>query len=229
MGTNRLKITYDPVFKMIFNPEIHPSRLEEFLSLLLGQNVKILRVMPSESSRLTAEGSLLVMDILVLLESGELVNVEIQRVGYLFPGARCACYSSDLVMRQYSQVREACRRRHEDFSYRDIKKVYTIVLIEKVIEAYPEFEELYRQVFQFRFQTKELISMFSEALAIMDANTVKYMVEQQKKELEEQWEKLEKQRGMLEEQRGKLEEQQKELEAKDKEIQRLRTLLEKRQ
>lgn len=132
-------------------------------------------------------------------------------------------------MRQYSQVREACRRRHEDFSYRDIKKVYTIVLIEKVIEAYPEFEELYRQVFQFRCQTKELISMFSEALAIMDANTVKYMVEQQKKELEEQWEKLEKQRGMLEEQRGKLEEQQKELEAKDKEIQRLRTLLEKRQ
>lgn len=72
--------------------------------------------------------------------------------------------------------------------------------IEKVIEAYPEFEELYRQVFQFRFQTKELISMFSEALAIMDANTVKYM-----------------------------EEQQKELEEKDKEIQRLRALLEKRQ
>lgn len=69
-----------------------------------------------------------------------------------------------------------------------------------MIEAYPEFEELYRQVFQFRFQTKELISMFSEALAIMDANTVKYM-----------------------------EEQQKELEEKDKEIQRLRALLEKRQ
>ena len=115
--------------------------------------------------------------------------------------------------------------------------------IEKVIEAYPEFEELYRQVFQFRCQTKELISMFSESLAIMDANTVKYMVEQQKKELEEQWEKLEKQRGMLEEQQGKLEEQQgkleeqqgkleeqqKELAEKDKEIQRLRALLEKRQ
>ena len=34
------------------------------------------------------------MDILVRLASGALVNVEIQRVGYLFPGARCTCYST---------------------------------------------------------------------------------------------------------------------------------------
>ena len=35
----------------------------------------------------------------------------------------CACYSSDLVMRQYSQVRDQCRRENKTFSYRQIQKV----------------------------------------------------------------------------------------------------------
>ena len=63
----------------------------------------------------------------------------------------------------------------------------------KVIRAYPEFEEIYRQVFGFRRQVKELMNMFSDALKILDANTTKYMIEQQKEEIERQNEKIEKQ------------------------------------
>lgn len=91
MGVRGLNVTYDPVFKTIFSPETRRERLEEFLSLCMKQKVRILRALPNESQRLTEEGSLLVMDILVQLRSGELVNVEIQRIGYAFPGARCAC------------------------------------------------------------------------------------------------------------------------------------------
>ena len=36
--------------------------------------------------------------------------------------------------------------------------------IRQLIEAYPEFTELYREVFHFRYHKKELVSMFSEAL-----------------------------------------------------------------
>ena len=79
MGVRGLNVTYDPVFKTIFNPETRRERLEEFLSLCMKQKVRILRALPNESQRLTEEGSLLVMDILVQLRSGELVNVEIQR------------------------------------------------------------------------------------------------------------------------------------------------------
>lgn len=105
MGVQGMGATYDPVFKKICNPETHPERLTEFLSLCLGQALEIMQVLPNESNRLTEDGSLLVMDILIKLDTGALINVEIQRIGYLFPGARCACYSSDLVMRQYTQVR----------------------------------------------------------------------------------------------------------------------------
>ena len=49
--------------------------------------------------------------------------------------------------------------------------------IRKVLEAYPEFGEIYCQVFQFRRKVEELMGMYSDALRILDANTVKYMIE----------------------------------------------------
>ena len=121
MGVRGMKVTYDPVFKKVFSPVTHSERLEDFLSLCLGQKLTIIHTLPNESERITAAGSLLVMDILVQLEDGSYVNVEIQRMGYRFPGARCACYSSDLVMRQYTQARAKSGKM---FTYRDIKRVY---------------------------------------------------------------------------------------------------------
>ena len=55
--------------------------------------------------------------------------------------------------------------------------------IREVTEAYPEFAELYREVFAFRYHKKELVSMYSEALRILDQNTVKLMVELQQEEI----------------------------------------------
>ena len=55
--------------------------------------------------------------------------------------------------------------------------------IREVIEAYPEFAELYREVFDFRYHKKELVSMYSEALRILDQNTVELMVELQQEEI----------------------------------------------
>ena len=81
----------------------------------------------------------------------------------------------------------------------------------EVIGAYPEFRELYQEVFLFRSQKKELISMYSEALLILDANTVQYMVEEQKKEILEL--------------KGDLEMERKASSEKDKEIERLHALL----
>ena len=91
-GARGLKVVYDGIFKEIFNPESTPERLENLLSLLLGQNVKIEAVLPNDSVRLGAESSLLYTDILVQFMDGSLSNVEIQKIGYAFPGERSACY-----------------------------------------------------------------------------------------------------------------------------------------
>ena len=273
MGVQGAKMTYDPFFKHVFNPTDHPEYLEDFLSACFQEEVEILEILPNESKRITEESSLLVADLLVRLKLGAIVNVEIQRIGYYFPGARCACYSSDLVMRQYSQIRARRRKEKKRFSYGDVKKVYTIVLmqkstrefhelpdeylhyakqtfksglkmdllqeyllvpldiflklphneisrleawlyfiasdqitdIKKVCEAYPEFCEIYKEVFEFRYQPKELVSMFSEALRILDQDTVQYMIDDMKRELEEQASQLEKKEAQLEEKAAEIE------------------------
>lgn len=135
-GMRGVKVLYDSYFKEIFNPELKPERLEAFLSLLLKQKIKIRAILPGDNSRIADESTLLIMDILVELEDGSLANVEAQKIGYKFPGQRCACYSSDLLLRQYKRVRE---QKKETFSYRDIKKVYTIVLFETSTEAFHKF------------------------------------------------------------------------------------------
>ena len=139
-GARGVKMLYDGFFKTIFDPDVAPERLEELLSLLLKQRVKILKVLPNDSSRIAEESSLLIMDIVVELEDGSIANVECQKVGYVFPGARAACYSSDLLLRQYKRVRG---EKGKKFSYKDIKKVYSIIFYEKSPHPFHSFPQHY--------------------------------------------------------------------------------------
>lgn len=144
-GVKGVKILYDSFFKEIFNPETVPERLEDFLSLLLGRKIEILEVLPNDSTRMADETSLLITDIVVKLEDGGLANLEVQKIGYAFPGERSACYSADLLLRQYKRVRS---KRKKYFSYRDIKEVYTIVLYEKSMREFQAFPDCYIHHFE---------------------------------------------------------------------------------
>ena len=77
---------------------------------------------------ISEEGSLVVMDIIVKLEDGSYATVEIQRIGYLFPGERTNCYLADMIMRQYNLVRT---ERGNEFSYKDMRPVRLIVIMDQ--------------------------------------------------------------------------------------------------
>ena len=147
-GARGVKILYDSFFKEILSPEYHPERLETILSLLLKRKVKICQILPNDSVRIADEQSLLITDMLVELEDGSLANIEIQKLGYAFPGQRVACYSADTLLRQYKRVKSERKKR---FTYRDIKNVYTIVFFEKSTQEFHQLKEQYvhrsRQVF----------------------------------------------------------------------------------
>ena len=75
--------------------------------------------------------------------------------------------------------------------------------IYRVIEAFPEFKELYNELLMLRYKTKELVGMFDvikEALRAADEGTVEYMVEEQQREIAEQQRKLDEQKKMIVEQ-----------------------------
>ena len=85
---------------------------------------------------------------------GSIINVEVQKHGYMFPGERAACYSADLLLRQYQRVRrEASERMSEArkkgqktadmFSYRDIRPVITIVFMESSTAEFHKYPDRY--------------------------------------------------------------------------------------
>lgn len=300
-GVKGMKVLYDSFFKEVMNPEYTPERLEEFLCVVLKRRVKIVRILPNDSTRIADETSLLITDIVVELEDGSLANVEIQKIGYAFPGPRSACYSADMLLRQYKRVRS---KQGEDSSYNNIKNVYLIVIYEssprefwqfpdiyyhhskqvfdsglhlnllqefimipldifhrkmhnKAIETpleawltflsddnpesiialitkYPEFKAMYETLYLMCQNTERVMGMFSEELRELDRNTVKYMIEEQQKEIDNQKEKLSQQKEELTRQKEKLSQQEEQLNKqgeqlnqKDEEISKLKKELER--
>ena len=138
-GVRGVKILYDGFFKAVMDPDAAPERLEDFISQVLDQRVKIVKVLPIES-RIAEETALSVLDIVVQLENNSLINVEVQKIGYSFPGQRCACYSADLLLRQYKRLRS---EKGKKFTYKDVKSVYTIVLFEHSPGEFRDFPEDY--------------------------------------------------------------------------------------
>lgn len=190
------------------------------------------------------------MDILVELSDKSLCNVEMQRIGYDFPSERSFCYGADLLVRQYDLIRA---EKGEAFSYRDIRPVYVIVLMEsspspfhkhpdqyihhsntiydtelimnnllnfvyipldifrkmphnelteldawlyflssddprnilRITEEYPMFHHLYQKIIQFRYHPKELITMYSDALLIMDRNAERNIIDEMKVQIKQ--------------------------------------------
>ena len=282
-GVKGVKILYDSFFKEIMNPEYTPGRLSELLSLLIGQNVRVLNVLPNDSTRIADETSLVIMDIVVELEDHSITNIEIQKIGYAFPGQRSACYSSDLLLRQYKRVRGENKNPKKKFSFQNIKPVYTIVFFEtsqrefhefpdtyvhrfkqtsdsgiklellqnflfipldifkaniqnknisskldawlaflcmdepewiiRVIEAYPEFEAMYRQIYEMCLNVERVMEMFSKELQELDRNTVHYMIDEMQNEinrmgneLQQKGEELQQRKEELQQKESKIEE-----------------------
>lgn len=95
--------------------------------------MSVVEVIPNEDS--TYMGALIIMDIVVRMSDGSLANIEVQKVPYLFPAERISCYSSDLLMRQYTRLKNASLADGENvFSYKNLRHVHTIIFYERSSE-----------------------------------------------------------------------------------------------
>ena len=103
--------------------------------------------------------------------------------------------------------------RNEQTAWLSLLVTETVEEAERLMTEYPWLKEIYEEIAMLRQKPEEVLHMFSEALRIMDRNTVRYMVEDQQKELEEK--------------QKKIDEQQEQLLEKDQEIRMLREQLAK--
>ena len=222
-------------------------------------------------------------------QQNSLANVEVQKIGYRFPGQRSACYSSDLLLRQYKRVKG---EKKKAFSYKDIKSVYTIVFFEtsikefheypqnyihkfkqqsdtglelellqkyvfipldifrtiyhnnvksngknsanrrwnkteawltflstdepeiiiELIRQYPEFKEMYEEIYVMCQNVEKVMEMFSKELIQLDRNTVQYMIDEMQDTIDIQKETIDTQKVELEAKQETINTQKEELE-----------------
>ncbi|OUP16486.1 hypothetical protein B5F29_14830, partial [Lachnoclostridium sp. An196] len=83
----------------------------------------------------------------------------------------------------------------------------TVEEAEKLVSEYPWLEEIYRELAMLRRKPEEVLGMFSDALKIMDQNTVKYMIDEQQKKINEQQQEMDEQRQKINEQQQEMDEQ----------------------
>ena len=284
-GKKTLPLTYDPFFKKLFNPDIYPERLSSLISSIIGTKVTVQCILSNEDSMLPST-SLLLLDILVQLEDGSIANVEIQKIPYAFPGERMSCYSSDLMLRQYTRVKSL---KGSSFIYKDLKTVYTIVMFENspnecketqsadiylhhgktvfdtgiklnllqefyvvaldvfreskyakdinelnawlslltaqsvddlsaLVSDYPWMEAICKDMSEYMYDPEEVITMFSEALRMLDENTVHYMIDELQKERDEAVAALSEKDSLISEKDAALSEKDSLISEKDAEI-----------
>lgn len=162
-GQRGLPITYDSFFKKIMDPGRNPERLEHFLSAILGQEIHIHSILPREGTKLSNDGSLVIMDIVVQGNDGAIINVEMQKIGYLFPGERTSCYASDFIMRQYNKIKN---ERREKFTFKDMKPVYIIVLMESSSANFKEVSPIYIHREQTSYDSGAIVTSLSQIIYV---------------------------------------------------------------
>ena len=89
-----------------------------------------------------------------------------------------------------------------------------------LIESYPEFIPLYKDLSELCRNTKKVMGMFSKELQELDRNTVSYMIDEMQEEINQQKAELEGKDAALREQKNMLEEKDNMLQKKDMALQK---------
>lgn len=87
-----------------------------------------------------------------------------------------------------------------------------------IISKYPDFKELYEQVYDICRNIEGVMDMFSKELRILDRNTVQLMIDEMQDDLEQKREELKEKQGELEQKREELKQTQGELKEKQGEL-----------
>ena len=89
---------------------------------------------------------------------------------------------------------------------------------ERWIWEYPWLEEIYQEIAVLRRKPEEVLGMWSEALRMLDENSLKYYVDELREQVKVAEEKAEEERKKAEEERKKAEEEKKKAEEERKKI-----------
>ena len=210
-----IKILYDSFFKEVFNPEYAPERLNRLLSVILGMKVRIIQVLPLDSTRMGDETSLVTMDIVVELEDKSIVNKNFAysrmkpvytivffenspQVFKSFPNDYIHIFTqkSDTglsleLLQKYVFIPLDIYKQVSHNILNELDAWLTFLSSDSpddilyLIENFPEFKPMYETLFNLCENIEGVMDMFSKELYELDRNTALFMVDDMSREINE--------------------------------------------
>ena len=174
-----LRMKDDIMFKAFFSKIGNEVYLKSLLSSILGQDIKIKRVIhDARLEQLAKENKYGVLDLDVELENKEIINVEMQLRNYNNIEERTTFYASKKITEQLSPKQ----------TYEDIKKVIVIAILDYSFIDLPEYitdtvrvakkhrqyelnnevEYIYIELDKFRKQNPNMTEPLNQWLAFLD-------------------------------------------------------------
>ena len=174
-----LKMKDDIMFKAFFSKIGNEKYLKDLLSAILGEEIKIKKVIhDARLEQLAKENKYGILDLEVELESKEIINVEMQLRDYYNIEERTTFYASKKISEQLSPNQ----------NYHDIKKVIVIAILNysfinlpeyitdtiRVAKEHREYElnnkvrYIYIELEKFREQNPDMTEEINQWLAFLD-------------------------------------------------------------
>ena len=127
---NKLTMKNDIMFKLFFSKKENEKFLKSFLSAILGERIKIKRVIhDARLEQLSREQKYGILDLEVELESGEYVNIEMQLKNNNNMEERTTFYASKKITEQMVKGKK----------YKDLNKVIIISILDYNLINLPEY------------------------------------------------------------------------------------------
>ena len=94
-------------------------------------------------------------------------------------------------------------------------------IIIDIIERYPDFKEMYQQVYDICRNIEEFMGMFSKELLEMDRNTVELMIDEMQDEIKQQKETIQEKDEALQQKDSELQEMQQKMKELQEQLEQL--------
>lgn len=193
--SQKLKMKDDIMFKAFFSRKGNERFLKSFLNAILGEEIEIKRVIhDARLEHLAREQKYGVLDLDVELESGEIINIEMQMKNYKNMEKRTTFYASKKITEQFGSSAK----------YEDMKRVIIISILNYTFIDLPEYvtktvrvadkhreyklnndvEYYYIELEKFRKQNVDMKEEINQWLAFLDMERGD-LLEMAKKENEE--------------------------------------------
>ena len=98
----------------------------------------------------------------------------------------------------------------------------------KVIEAYPQFKAMYRQVYEMCLNVERVMTMFSSELRELDRNTVHYMTDEMQNEINRMGSQIQQKDNQIRQQDEELQQSKSKIRQQDEELQQSKSKIQQK-